>query len=153
MVPTGNGERVELNRPQTPEDLEHPGGAALKRSRRREEVPGDEKPARGLAGDPHPKDASDPSVDPRPVLGTSFRVRRTSNRELGGRQEHFQAFGGFIGGGGFAVVDVPDEQTLNQMVIEMPFAWVSDVSVWLFVEGVTSFHQLQEAVAAMGAAR
>jgi hypothetical protein len=39
------------------------------------------------------------------------------------------------------------------MVIEMPFAWVSDVSVWLFVEGVTSFHRLQEAVAAMGAAR
>jgi hypothetical protein len=68
-------------------------------------------------------------------------------------QQHFEAFGTFVGGGGFAVVDVPDESTLNKMVIEMPFAWVSDVSVRPFVEGVTGFHQLQEAMAAMSSGR
>jgi hypothetical protein len=66
-------------------------------------------------------------------------------------RDHFQAFGTFIGGGGFAVVDVPDEQTLNQMVIEMPFAWVSDVSVRPFIEGITGFEQLQAGLAAMTA--
>jgi len=67
-------------------------------------------------------------------------------------QEHFDAFGSFIGGGGFAVVNVPDEETLNQIVIEMPFAWFSDLTVHPFVEGVAAFRQLQKAVAAMGAA-
>jgi pimeloyl-ACP methyl ester carboxylesterase len=41
----------------------------------------------------------------------------------------------FIGGGGFAVVNVPDEETLSQIVIEMPFSWVSDVNVRPFVDG------------------
>jgi hypothetical protein len=68
-------------------------------------------------------------------------------------QDHFDAFGSFLGGGGFAVVNVPDEQTLNQIVIELPFSWVSDVTVRPFVEGVAGLRQLQEALAAMSAPR
>jgi hypothetical protein len=66
-------------------------------------------------------------------------------------REHFDVFGSFPGGGGFAAVNVPDEQTLNQMVIDMPFVWFSDVSVRVFVEGTAGLRQLQESLAAMGA--
>ena len=57
VAPTGDRERVELDRAESAEDLEHGVGASLERSRRREEVPGDEKTARGLGGDPHAEDA------------------------------------------------------------------------------------------------
>ena len=60
--PAGNRERVELDRPELAEDLEHGVEASLERSRRREEVPGDEKTARGLGGDLHTEDANDPDV-------------------------------------------------------------------------------------------
>jgi hypothetical protein len=65
VVPTGNCERVELDRAERAEDLEHGVGASLERPRRREEVPGDEKTARVLGGDPHPEDASYPDADAR----------------------------------------------------------------------------------------
>lgn len=58
VAPTGDREWVELNRAELAEDLEYGAGAALERSRRREEVPGNEKTARGLSADPHPEDAS-----------------------------------------------------------------------------------------------
>ena len=45
--------RVELDRAEPAEDLEHGVGASLERPRRREDVPGDEKAARGLSGDLH----------------------------------------------------------------------------------------------------
>jgi uncharacterized protein with GYD domain len=67
-------------------------------------------------------------------------------------RESFEAFGTFIGGGGFAVVNVPDEQTLNQIVVEMPFSFVSDVQVRPFLEGVIGLTQLQQALAAMSGA-
>jgi uncharacterized protein with GYD domain len=66
-------------------------------------------------------------------------------------RDSFEAFGTFIGGGGFAVVNVPDEQALNQIVIEMPFSSVSELEVRPFVEGTVGFRQLQQALAAMGA--
>ena len=58
VAPTGDRQGVELDRAESAEDLEHGLWAALERSRRREEVPGDEKAARGLGGDLHAKDAS-----------------------------------------------------------------------------------------------
>src|SRR5439155_9918298 len=70
VVPAGNRERVELDRAELAEDLEHGAGASLERPRRREEVPGDEKTARGLSGDPHPEDASYPDVDAPRALWT-----------------------------------------------------------------------------------
>ena len=60
VAPTGNGERVELDRAEPAEDLEHRIGASLDRPRGREELPRDEKAARGLGGRLHPEDASEP---------------------------------------------------------------------------------------------
>jgi hypothetical protein len=65
--------------------------------------------------------------------------------------DSIEIFGGFPGGGGFGIVDVPDSETLNQIVMDMPFTWFSDVKVYPFVKGEASFRQLQEAIAAMGA--
>jgi hypothetical protein len=63
VAPAGDRERIELDRPELAEDLEHGVGAFLQRSRRRKEVPGDEEAARGLSGDPHgrtlPQEARD----------------------------------------------------------------------------------------------
>jgi len=62
VAPTGNRERVELDRAELAEDLEHGVGASLERSRGREELPGNEKAARGRGGGPHREDASDPNT-------------------------------------------------------------------------------------------
>jgi len=43
VVPAGDCDRVELDRPEFPEDREDCIRAALERARRREELPGDEK--------------------------------------------------------------------------------------------------------------
>jgi hypothetical protein len=64
-------------------------------------------------------------------------------------KDSFLEFGTFIGGGGFAVVDVPDAGTLNKMVAEMPFAMFSDITAELYVEGDKGFRQFQEAMQAM----
>ena len=58
VAPAGNRERVELDRAELAEDLEHGVGASLERPRRREAVPRDEKTAGGLGGDLHPADAT-----------------------------------------------------------------------------------------------
>ena len=63
VAPTGDRQGVELDRAEPAEDLEHGLGASLEGSRRREEVPGDEKTARGFGGDPHAEDASYADVD------------------------------------------------------------------------------------------
>src|SRR4029453_14368382 len=60
VTSTGNRDRVELDRAELAEDLEHTGETSLDRSRRGERVPGNEKTARGLGGDVHVADASDP---------------------------------------------------------------------------------------------
>jgi hypothetical protein len=66
-------------------------------------------------------------------------------------QDKLSAFGSFPGGGGFGIVEVADEAELNQLIIEMPFSWFSDVQVRPFVEGVTGLQQLKQAVDAMAA--
>jgi hypothetical protein len=58
VVPTGNGQRVELDRAELAEDLEHGSGPSLERPRRREKLTGNEKAPRSLSGDPHRRDAS-----------------------------------------------------------------------------------------------
>ena len=57
VVPTCNRERVELDRAEPAEDLEHGVGSSVERTRRRERVARDEKAARGLSSDPHAEDA------------------------------------------------------------------------------------------------
>lgn len=64
-------------------------------------------------------------------------------------KDSFLEFGTFMGGGGFAIVDTPDAESLNKMIAEMPFAVFSDISVELYVEGDKGFHQFQEAMQAM----
>src|SRR5579862_2841892 len=57
VVSAGDGDRVELNRPELPEDLEHPV-ETRKRPRGCEEVSRDEKTARGFGRRLHREDAS-----------------------------------------------------------------------------------------------
>jgi hypothetical protein len=66
-------------------------------------------------------------------------------------QDKFDAFGTFPGGGGFGVVNVEDETELNQMIIEMPFSWFSDIQVRPFVAGAAGLQQVKQAVDAMAA--
>ena len=58
VVPAGDRDRVELDRPELPEDLEHAVEASRERPCRREEVPRNEKATRRLSGDLHPQDTS-----------------------------------------------------------------------------------------------
>jgi hypothetical protein len=55
VVPAGDRDRVELDRPEPPEDLEH-AVEARERPRRRKEVPRDEKATRRLGRDLHQED-------------------------------------------------------------------------------------------------
>jgi hypothetical protein len=57
VVPTGNRERIELDRPESAEDLEHAVGSSLERTRRRKRLARDEKATRGLSSDPHAENA------------------------------------------------------------------------------------------------
>jgi hypothetical protein len=59
-------------------------------------------------------------------------------------QSSFRAFGTFPGGGGFAVVNVPDNETLHRMLAEMPFTSVSDTHVDPIVLGDAGFSIAQE---------
>ena len=49
------------------------------------------------------------------------------------------------------IVNAADEAELNQLIIEMPFSWFSNVEVRPFVAGVEGLHQLKQAVDAMAA--
>ncbi len=59
-------------------------------------------------------------------------------------EEHLEQFGLFPGGGGFAVVNVPDEATLHRMVVGHPFAFFSEIKTIPFVDGETGWRQLHE---------
>ena len=64
-------------------------------------------------------------------------------------KDRFIEFGTFMGGGGFAIVEVDNSEELSQMIVEMPFATFSDISAELYVEGDKGFRQFQEAMQAM----
>jgi hypothetical protein len=64
-------------------------------------------------------------------------------------KDRFEVFGTFMGGGGFAVVEVDGADELNKMIAEMPFAMFSEISAELFVEGDKGFRQFQDAMQAM----
>jgi muconolactone delta-isomerase len=64
-------------------------------------------------------------------------------------RDSLEVLGTFAGGGGFGILDVPDEETLNQIVMEMPFSWFSQVEVRPFVAGDAGLRQVQQAVHAM----
>jgi hypothetical protein len=66
-------------------------------------------------------------------------------------QERFIAFGTFPGGGGFGAIDVPDSETLNQMIAEMPFAPFSEHMILPYVPGVAGMQQTLRAFESMTA--
>ncbi len=65
-------------------------------------------------------------------------------------KDRFQAFGNFPSGGGFAVADIDSAETLNQMVLEMPFSFVSELTIRPFVPGDGGFRQVKAALEQMG---
>jgi hypothetical protein len=58
--------------------------------------------------------------------------------------------GAFVSGGGFAVLDVPDEQTMMRLMMEWPLTPVSDTQVELFIDAESGLQMLQEAMQGMG---
>ena len=86
--------------------------------------------------DPIPPDMIGPMVD-----GALAWYERYKDR--------FQAFGNFAGGGGFAVADVDSTETLQQMILDMPFSFVSELTIRPFIPGDTGFQMLKDALANM----
>ncbi len=58
--------------------------------------------------------------------------------------------GAFPAGGGFAVLDVPDVETLNALILEWPLTPVSDTQVEPFMDGEAGLRALLEALQRMG---
>ena len=83
--------------------------------------------------------------DQFPSLMQGFADWRGRHRE---RMEVFEFFAG--GGGGVAIVNVPDEATLQQLIIEYPFAPFSEFEVRPILDGDTALQQWQAALQAMG---
>src|SRR3982750_971031 len=63
------------------------------------------------------------------------------------KMEAFYFFAGKGGGGG--VLNVADEAELNQLMLEWPFAFFSDISVEPIVDGDVALQQFQAATRAM----
>jgi muconolactone delta-isomerase len=57
-------------------------------------------------------------------------------------------FGIFPGGGGFGIIDAPDEGSLHRILVEMPFIAYSTTDVRVVVDGATGWRNLREAIAA-----
>ena len=86
VVPAGDRDRVELDRPELPEDLEHAVGASRERPRGREEVPRDEKAPRVLSSDLHAWEAGEGVALGSPRLRPRTRASRSvfpSSRHAG----------------------------------------------------------------------
>ena len=74
-----------------------------------------------------------------PTLFDGFADWRERHRDS---MESFEFFAG--GGGGFAVLNVPDEATLNQIMVEYPLLPFSEVEVRLVVDGDTALYQWRQ---------
>ncbi len=63
------------------------------------------------------------------------------------QMEGFEFFAG--GGGGFAVLNVSDEATLHQIVLEYPFNVFNDLEARPILDGDTALRQWQDALQSM----
>jgi hypothetical protein len=79
-----------------------------------------------------------------PGLLDAFADWRERHRQS---MESFEFFVG--GGGGFGVVNVPDEVTLNRMMVEYPLTPYSDIKVRPVLDGDTALAQWREAMREM----
>ena len=63
--------------------------------------------------------------------------------------ETFEFFAG--GGGGFGIVNVPDEATLHQSMTEYPFAMFQDLDIRAIIDGDQALAMWKEQIKAMAA--
>ena len=80
----------------------------------------------------------------RPPLFDGFAAWRARHRDS---MESFEFFAG--GGGGFGVVNVADEATLNQIMVEHPLLPFSEVEVHPLVDGDTALDQWRQTLQQM----
>ena len=71
-----------------------------------------------------------------PAIMERFADWREQHRD---RTESFEFYAG--GGGGFMVIDVPDEVELNQMMAEYPFMPHLEVDIHPIIDGDTGLEQ------------
>lgn len=74
-----------------------------------------------------------------PTLLDGFATWRDAHRE---HMEAFEFFAG--GGGGFGVLNVPDEATLNRIMVQYPLTLYSDITVRPILDGDTALEQWRE---------
>ncbi len=86
--------------------------------------------------------------DQLPPLVQGFAAWRERYRSM---SESFEFFAG--GGGGFGVVNVPDEATLNQIMMEYPLGPFSELEIRPVLDGDKALAQLLAFLQAMAAAR
>jgi hypothetical protein len=74
-----------------------------------------------------------------PTLLEGFVAWRDANRE---HMESFEFFAG--GGGGFGIINGPDEATLNRIMVQYPFFPYSEITVRPILDGDTALEQWRE---------
>jgi hypothetical protein len=79
-----------------------------------------------------------------PTLLEGFAAWREAHREM---IESFEFFAG--GGGGFGIANVPDEATLNRMMVEYPFLLYNEITVRPILDGDTALAQWREIMSEM----
>jgi hypothetical protein len=79
-----------------------------------------------------------------PMLLDGFADWRERHRAS---MESFEFFAG--GGGGFGIVNVSDEATLNRMMVEYPFTPFSEITVRPILEGDEALDQWREVMRQM----
>jgi hypothetical protein len=63
--------------------------------------------------------------------------------------DHFPVgIGLFPGGGGFGILDAPDEATLHKIIAEMPFSPFSNIEVRAFVDSAIGWSNIRESLSA-----
>jgi hypothetical protein len=79
-----------------------------------------------------------------PTLLDGFAAWRDAHKE---HMESFEFFAG--GGGGFGVLNVPDEATLNRIMVQYPLTLYSDITVRPILDGDTALGQWRELMSEM----
>jgi hypothetical protein len=79
-----------------------------------------------------------------PTLLDGFAAWRDAHRES---MEVFEFFAG--GGGGFGILNVPDEATLNRIVVQYPFTPFSEITTRPILDGDTALGQWREILGEM----
>src|SRR5215203_4264246 len=79
-----------------------------------------------------------------PALMEGFAAWRDAHRE---RMEAFEFFAG--GGGGFGIFNVPDEATLNRIMVQNPLTPYSEITIRPILDGDTALGQWREIMSEM----